>query len=96
MPTSSIWGEEKNGGSLLSPYSDPLGAAREWEIHSDIDQRLIFPPEITATKLRSDLFLWSGACWRAFIIKLTVSWVDVEEERPFETKKLRSASFAAD
>ncbi|KAL0186294.1 hypothetical protein M9458_017964, partial [Cirrhinus mrigala] len=82
----------------VSPANqDPsaLNAARDWQMRVDLDQRLIFPPEIATTALRPDIVLWSNSCQLAYIIELTVPWEDALEEA-FEHKKLRYSNIAAE
>jgi len=43
---------------------------------ADLDQRLIFQPEIATTNLRPDIVLWSGSAHIVQLIDLTVPWED--------------------
>lgn len=65
-------------GTKPTPFeTEPLSAARDWEMRVDLSQKLIFPPEITVTNLRPDPILWSRSCQHVFIVELTVPWEDV-------------------
>lgn len=48
-------------GVNTNPRPVQLEAARDWRILADVDQQLIFPPEIATTNLRPDIVLWSGS-----------------------------------
>ena len=72
-----------------------LNADRDWQMRVDLDQRLIFPPEIATTTLRLDPVLWSNSCQLAYIIELTVPWEDAIEEA-YERKKLHYSNLAAE
>lgn len=61
----------------------------------DLDQSLIFPPEITVTNLRPDLVLWAQSICRACIIELTVPWEEAIEEA-WEGKRLPYANLATE
>ncbi|KAL1278284.1 hypothetical protein QQF64_024957 [Cirrhinus molitorella] len=87
-------GDKQRVGPLKQDLS-PLNAARDWQMRVDLDQRLIFPPEIAITTLRPDIVLWSNSCQLAYIIELTVPWEDAFEEA-FERKKLRYSNLASE
>jgi len=70
-----------------------LQAARDWKMLADLDQRLIFPPEISTTNLRPDIVLWSGSARIVQLIELTVPWEDAVDEA-YERKKLHYAHLA--
>ncbi|XP_056107596.1 uncharacterized protein LOC130085708 [Rhinichthys klamathensis goyatoka] len=72
-----------------------LDAARDWKMLADLDQRLIFPPEIATTNLRPDIVLWSGSARIVQLIELTVPWEDAVDEA-YERKKLRYAHLATE
>ncbi|KAI3369602.1 hypothetical protein L3Q82_024494, partial [Scortum barcoo] len=61
----------------------------------DLEQRLIFPPEIATITLRPDLVFWSNSCQLTYIIELTVPWEDAIEEA-FERKKLQYSNLVAE
>ncbi|KAK0136753.1 Retrovirus-related Pol polyprotein from type-2 retrotransposable element R2DM [Merluccius polli] len=77
------------------PETGHLGAARDWRLLVDLEQRLCFPAEIAPTNLRPDLVLWSPSIRSVYIIELTVPWEDNVGEA-YERKKLRYAELAAD
>ncbi|MGH0140139.1 UNVERIFIED_CONTAM: hypothetical protein FKN15_010183 [Acipenser sinensis] len=62
---------------------------------ADVDQRLIFPPEIATTNLRPDIVLWSGSARLVHLVELTVPWEDAVDEA-YERKKLRYAQLATE
>ncbi len=64
-------------------------------MRDDLEQRLIFPPEIATTTLLPDLVLWSNSCQLTYIIKLTVPWEDAIEEA-YERKNLHYSNLAAE
>ncbi|XP_049901864.1 uncharacterized protein LOC126391274 [Epinephelus moara] len=72
-----------------------LGAARDWRLLADLEQRLYFPTEIATTNLRPDLVLWSPSIRSVYIIELTVPWEDAVGEA-YEHKRLKYAELAAD
>lgn len=86
---------EKRRTKPSPPDPGPLSAARDWEMRTDLSQRLTFPPEIVVTNLRPDLVLWSKSCRRVFIVELTVPWEEAIDEA-FERKRLRYANLAAE
>ena len=61
----------------------------------DLDQKLIFPPEIITTSLRPDLVLWSTSQKAVFIVELTVPWEAAVGEA-YERKRLKYADIAAE
>jgi len=62
---------------------------------ADLEQRLIFPPEIATTNLRPDIVLWSESACIVQLIELTVPWEDAVDEA-CERKKLRYAHLASE
>jgi len=67
-------------GVKTNSRPEQLEAARDWKILADLDQRLIFPPEIATTNLRPDIVLWSGSARVVQLIELTVPWEDAVDE----------------
>ncbi|KAJ8391909.1 hypothetical protein AAFF_G00083800 [Aldrovandia affinis] len=65
-----------------------LDTARDWRMQVDLEQRLIFPPEIITTNLRPDLVLWSTSQKLLFIVELTVPWEAAVGEA-YERKRLK-------
>lgn len=61
---------------------------------ADMDKKLCFPTEMSATNLRPDLVFWSASLKLVYIIELTVPWEDAVEET-YERKKLRYTELAA-
>ncbi|KAJ8389643.1 hypothetical protein AAFF_G00118800 [Aldrovandia affinis] len=61
----------------------------------DLEQRLIFPPEIITTNLRPDLVLWSTSQKLLFIVELTVPWEAAVGEA-YERKRLKYSDIAAE
>lgn len=53
----------REGQQKPNPSTDSevglLARAHNWKMQVDVNQQLIFPPEIAATTLRLDLALWS-------------------------------------
>ena len=47
---------------------------------ADLQTQLVFPPEITVTRLRPDIVMWSRSTRNLFIIELTVTWEERMEE----------------
>ena len=72
-----------------------LDLARDWRMQVDLDQKLIFPPEIITTSLRPDLVLWSTSQKAVFIVELTVPWEAAVGEA-YERKRLKYADIAAE
>uniref|UniRef100_A0A3B1JD36 Reverse transcriptase domain-containing protein n=1 Tax=Astyanax mexicanus TaxID=7994 RepID=A0A3B1JD36_ASTMX len=72
-----------------------LDSARDWRMQVDLDQRLVFPPEIVTTSLRPDLVLWSTAQKSVFIVELTVPWEGAVGEA-YERKRLKYSDLKAD
>ena len=72
-----------------------LDTARDWRMQVDLDQRLIFPPEIITTSLRLDLVLWSASQKSVFIVELTVPWEAAVGEA-YERKRLKYSDIAAE
>jgi len=48
---------------------------------ADLEQRLIFPPEIATTNLRPDVVLWSGSACIVQLTELTGPWEDARYAR---------------
>ena len=48
-----------------------LDGATDWVCLVDLEQKLIFPPEILCTSLRPDLVIWSRSLRKVIIIELT-------------------------
>ncbi|KAJ8410049.1 hypothetical protein AAFF_G00210900 [Aldrovandia affinis] len=61
----------------------------------DLEQRLIFPPEIITTNLRPDLVLWSTSQKLLVIVELTVPWEAAVGEA-YERKRLKYSDIAAE
>ncbi|KAJ8369267.1 hypothetical protein SKAU_G00092950 [Synaphobranchus kaupii] len=76
------------------PEAGQLGAARDWKLLADLEQKLCFPSEIATTNLRPDLVLWSTSLCTVYIIELTVPWEDAVGEA-YEGKRLKYAELAA-
>ncbi|KAK0130886.1 hypothetical protein N1851_034431 [Merluccius polli] len=70
-----------------------LDTARDWRMQ--VDQRLIFPPEIITTNLRPDLVLWSTSQKLLFIVELTVPWEAAVGEA-YERKRLKYSDKATE
>lgn len=86
---------KKQKSNSLLPDARQLRGTSDWEMRTDLDQQLIFPPEIAATNLRPDLVVWSKSCQHAFLIELTVPWEDAMGEA-FERKKFRYTDLVAE
>jgi len=65
--------QEKVLKPILDQDNWKLLIAGSWKMLADLDQRLIFTPEIATTNLRPDIVLWSGS---ACIVQLE----DADEE----------------
>ena len=48
-----------------------LDNGSDWKLQVDVQQKLIFPPEILCTEQRPDIVIWSMALKKVFIIELT-------------------------
>ena len=72
-----------------------LDSARDWRMQVDLDQKLLFPPEILTTSLRPDLVMWSSSRKVVLIIELTVPWEAAVGEA-YERKQLKYADIAAE
>ncbi len=72
-----------------------LDTARDWRMTVDLDQKLIFPPEIITTNLRPDLILWSTSQKLLYIVELTVPWESAVDEA-CERKSLKYTDIAAE
>ncbi|KAJ8362447.1 hypothetical protein AAFF_G00373990 [Aldrovandia affinis] len=72
-----------------------LDTARDWRMQVDLEQRLIFPPEIITTNLRPDLVLWSTSQKLLVIVELTVPWEAAVGEA-YERKRLKYSDIAAE
>jgi hypothetical protein len=59
-----------------NPISGILGSAADWEIRVDLRKRLQFPGEITQTRLRPDIVIWSRKSRQVIMVELTVPWED--------------------
>ena len=60
-----------------------MADAGDWEImadNPDIDEKAVFPEEITQMPLRPDIVLWTPHMRRLIIIELTVPWEDHLQE----------------
>lgn len=64
-----------------------LEKKKDWKLEVDLHKKLVFPPEIEATTLRQDLVLWSPTTKLAYVVELTVPWVDGCEEAYERGKK---------
>ena len=53
-----------------------LDGCTDWRVIDDVDRQLAFPTEITSTRQRPDLLIWSVVSKKVFISELTI---------PFET-----------
>ncbi|MGH0150319.1 UNVERIFIED_CONTAM: hypothetical protein FKN15_050191 [Acipenser sinensis] len=62
---------------------------------TDVEQRLIFPPEIATSNLRPEIVLWSRSACIVHLVELTVPWEDAVDEA-YERKKLRYSEIAAE
>ena len=61
----------------------------------DLDQKLVFPPEIITTNLRLGLVLWSTMQKSLFIVELTVRREAAVSEA-YERKHLKYSDIAAE
>ena len=57
-----------------------LATASDWILMADLQTQLVFPPEITVTRLRPDIVMWSRSTRNLIIIELTVPWEERMEE----------------
>ena len=57
-----------------------LATASDWILMADLQTQLVFPPEITVTRLRPDIVMWSRSTRNLIIIELTVPWEERIEE----------------
>ena len=57
-----------------------MSLANDWILQVDLRNRLEFPVEITATRLRPDIILYSQSKKLIIILELTVPWEDRMEE----------------
>ena len=49
-----------------------LGEATDWKVLVDLDDKMVYPPEIFATPQRPDIVIWSTGLKRVLNIELTV------------------------
>ena len=66
-----------------------LDGAPDWRLQSDLENRLVFPPEISSTNLRPDIILTSSSKKKILLVELTVPW----EERIEEAHELKRTKY---
>jgi hypothetical protein len=69
--------EEKEALKVLRGI---LSIAKDWQMEVDLKKKLKFPEEITVSKLRPDIVLWSSASKQVVLLELTVLWEERIEE----------------
>ena len=75
---------------ITSKDASILQAARDWKMDVDLEKKkLVFPPDIVATTIWSEMVLWSTAAKLAYNVELTVLWEDGAEEA-YERKKTKN------
>ncbi|KAL6460680.1 hypothetical protein MHYP_G00306460 [Metynnis hypsauchen] len=94
-PTFTQEGQKKPKHPPTKQEAGQLAMARDWKMLVNIDQQLIFSPEIAATNIRPDLVLWSSSLKSVCITELTVPWENSTEEA-YERKKLCYTELPAD
>ena len=57
-----------------------LATASDWILMADLQTQLVFPAEITVTRLRPDIVMWSRSTRNLIIIELTGPWEERLEE----------------
>jgi hypothetical protein len=65
--------KEDQTGRAGNPRKGILSTAKDWQMEVDLKKKLKFPEEITVTKLRPDIVLWSSASKQVVLLELTVS-----------------------
>ena len=63
--------------------------ARDWKLQADLSNRLVFPNEIVATRLRPDILIYSQEKRLIVILELTVPW----EERMDEAQERKKEKY---
>ena len=61
-----------------------LEGTNDWNIITDLDERMIFPTHIATTNLRPDIIIWSDGKKCVHLVELTVPWegnLEVANER---------------
>ena len=68
----------KEGNILKTPHRNYrhkptlLDGGTDWRVIADVDQQLAFPTEITSTRQRPDLVIWSVNSKKVIIAELTI------------------------
>ena len=78
----------KAGQSKGRKQTGILAGTTDWELLVDLKKQLKFPVEITDTRLRPDIVIWSKSTKKVIIIELTVPWEE-NIETAHERKMLK-------
>ena len=85
----------KKGNVSKTPHKNRhkptlLDGCTDWRVIADVDRQLVFPTEITSTRQRPDLIIWSVNSKKVIIAELTISFaanIDWAYQRNLEKYK---------
>ena len=65
-------GKNPKKRETVSARSHLLNGGYDWQVKTDLDEKLIFPPNIAITNLRPDIIVWSDDEKKVLLVELTV------------------------
>ena len=80
--------EKPKETETVSARSHLLNGGYDWQVKTDLDEKLIFPPNIAITNLRPDIIVWSDDEKKVLLVELTVPW-EGNLEVAYERKKTK-------
>lgn len=83
---------QKGGGGISATPRVPL---QDCSMKVNLGRKLQFPTEITNTRLRPDIVMWSSSSKAVLLVELTISW-EAGLEAAWERKRLKYADLAAE